>query len=150
MALRIEDASTRHLDRMYEIETECFDREAFTKRQIASLLSHYNSISLIARMDNEIVGFIMGMIYVDRNLLAGHILTVDVSLPYRQKGIAKKLLQEIEKIFKEKGAATSCLEVKESNIAALSLYKKFGYKKMGRLKNYYGNAHGIYFRKDLA
>jgi ribosomal-protein-alanine N-acetyltransferase len=150
MALRIEDASTQHLDRIYEIETECFDRESFSKRQIASLLTHYNSISLIARMNNEIVGFIMGMIYVERNLLVGHILTIDVSIAHRQKGIAKKLLQEIEKIFKGKGAKISCLEVKEGNIAALGLYRKFGYKKIGKLKNYYGNAHGIYLRKDLA
>jgi ribosomal-protein-alanine acetyltransferase len=150
MALSIEDASTQHLDRLYEIEIECFKREAFTKRQIAGLLTYYNSVSLIAKVNDEIVGFIMGMLYVERNLLIGHILTIDVSVAHRQKGIAEKLLEEIEKIFKEKGANMSCLEVKEDNLAALSLYKKSGYKKIAKLKNYYGNAHGIYFRKDLA
>ena len=149
MPITIEDASIRHLDRLYEIETECFDREAFTKQQIARLLTDYDSVCLVAKVNSEIVGFIIGMIYLERNSLIGHILTIDISLIHRQKGIAQKLLQEIEKIFTEKGVKACRLEVREDNIAALRLYQKFGYKKVAKLKNYYGNAHGIYLKKDL-
>jgi ribosomal-protein-alanine acetyltransferase len=149
MALTIEDASTRNLERLYEIEIECFEREAFTKQQIAHLLTDYNSVSLVAKVNGEIVGFIIGRVYFERNRLVGHILTIDVSAVYRQKGIAENLLQEIEKIFKEKGAKTCHLEVREDNFAALNLYKKLGYKKIAKLKNYYENAHGIYLKKDL-
>ena len=85
----------------------------------------------------------------ERNSLVGHILTIDVSIAHRQKKIAEKLMQEIEKIFKEKGAGSCHLEVREDNVAALNLYKKLGYKKIAKLKNYYGNAHGIYLKKDL-
>lgn len=149
MSVTIEDASIRHLDRLYEIEIECFEREAFTKQQIAHLLTDYNSVSLVAKVNGEIVGFIIGMIYLERNSLTGHILTIDISLIHRQEGTAQKLLQEIEKIFKEKGVKACRLEVREDNIAALRLYQKFGYKKVAKLKNYYGNAHGIYLKKDL-
>jgi ribosomal-protein-alanine acetyltransferase len=149
MEFTIESASIRHLDRLYEIEIECFGKEAFTKLQIASLLTDYNSINLIAKIKSEIVGFIIGMIYFERNLIVGHILTIDVSVVHRQKKIAEKLMQEIEKIFKEKGANACRLEVREDNVAALNLYKKLGYKKIAKLKNYYGNAHGIYLKKDL-
>jgi len=149
MPLTIEDASIRHLDRLYEIETECFKREAFTKQQIAHLLTDYNSVSLVAKANDKIVGFIIGMIHFERNSLAGHILTIDVSPTHRQKGIGVRLLQEIENILKGKGVKSCVLEVREDNIAALSLYQKLGYKKVARLKNYYGNAHGIYLRKDL-
>ena len=149
MSVTIEDASIRHLDRLYEIEIECFEREAFTKQQIAHLLTDYNSVSLVAKVNGEIVGFIIGMIYLERNSLTGHILTIDISLIHRRRGIAQKLLQEIEKIFKGKGVKACRLEVREDNIAALRLYQKFGYKKVAKLKNYYGNAHGIYLKKDL-
>lgn len=149
MSVTIEDASIRHLDRLYEIEIECFEREAFTKQQIAHLLTDYNSVSLVAKVNGEIVGFIIGMIYLERNSLTGHILTIDISRIHRQKGTAQKLLQEIEKIFTEKGVKACRLEVREDNIAALRLYQKFGYKKVAKLKNYYGNAHGIYLKKDL-
>ena len=149
MPVIIEDASIRYLDRIYEIEMECFEREAFTKQQIAHLLTNYNSVSLVAKVNGEIIGFIIGMIYLERNSLTGHILTIDISRIHRRKGIAQKLLHEIEKIFKEKGVKACRLEVREDNIAALRLYQKFGYKKVAKLKNYYGNAHGIYLKKDL-
>lgn len=149
MTVTVEDASIRHLDRLYEIEMECFEKEAFTKRQIVQLLTDYNSVGLVARENDRILGFIIAMIYVDRNVLSGHILTIDVSPAHRQKGIGQMLLQEIEKIFKTKGVKTSHLEVREDNVAAISLYTKLGYQKIGKLKNYYGNAHGIYLKKVL-
>jgi len=149
MEVTVEDASIRHLDRLYEIEMECFEREAFTKQQIAHLLTDYNSVGLVAKVNGEIVGFIIGMVYMERKSLTGHILTIDVSPTYRRKRVAQKLLEEIEKIFKGKGVKSCYLEVREDNVAALSLYQKLGYKKVARLKHYYGNVHGMYLRKDL-
>ena len=149
MTLTIEDASIRHLDKLYEIEMKCFEKEAFTKQQISNLLTDYNSIGLVAKISGEIVGFIIGTIYPEKNSLIGHILTIDVSPTHQRKGIAQRLLQEIEKLFKEKSVKACRLEVREGNIAALRLYQKFGYKQVARLKNYYGNAHGIQLRKDL-
>jgi ribosomal-protein-alanine acetyltransferase len=149
MSITIESASIRQLDQLYEIEMECFAKEAFTKQQIASLLTNYNSVNLVAKMNSEIIGFIIGIIYFERRALTGHILTIDVSPIHRRRGVAQKLLQETEKIFKEKGVKACRLEVREDNIAALGLYQKLGYKKVAKLENYYENAHGIYLRKDL-
>jgi ribosomal-protein-alanine acetyltransferase len=149
MELKVESATIGHLDTLYQIERECFDEEAFTRQQIAYLLKDYNCINLVARKNNEIIGFIISAIDYERNAQVGHILTIDVAPAYRQKGVAQKLLQEIEKIFKEKGFRASHLEVREDNIAALGLYQKLGYKKIAKLKNYYGNAHGMQLKKDL-
>jgi len=150
MPITIEGALTKNLDRLYEIETECFKQEAFGKQQIAHLLTDYDSISLVARADGEIAGFIIGIIYGQGNAFVGHILTVDVSPAYRRKGIGLQLLQEIEKLFMGKGVRTCHLEVREHNLAALRLYEKSGYRKVNKLKNYYGNANGICLRKVLA
>jgi len=149
MLMTIEDASIKHLDRLYEIERECFEKEAFTQKQIAQLLADYNSITLIAKKNDQIEGFIIGTLYFKRTALSGHILTLDVSLSHRRQGIGERLLLKIEGIFKEKGAKTCHLEVREDNIAALGLYEKLGYKKIGKLENYYGKAHGIYLAKTL-
>lgn len=146
----VEEASIKHLDRLYEIEMECFESEAFTRQQIAYLLTDYNSVSLIAEVDCEIVGFIIGKMHIDGKSTIGHILTIDVSPKHRRRGIGLRLLEDIEKVFRCKGVKVCCLEVREDNVAALSLYQKFGYKKVGRLKNYYGNAHGVYLKKVLA
>jgi ribosomal-protein-alanine N-acetyltransferase len=150
MTITIETARMHHLNRLYEIENECFQTEAFTKQRISSLLTDYNSISLVAKGENQIVGFIMGSIYFERNSLTGHILTIDVSTEHRGKQIGTRLLQEMEKLFRERGIMVCHLEVREDNLAALGLYRKFGYVEIGKLKNYYGSAHGIYLRKALS
>lgn len=149
MLAKVEEVSIKHLNELYEIEIECFQKEAFTKQQIAYLLTDCNSVGLIAKSNGEIAGFVIGKIYQDEKSSTGHILTIDVSPKYRRKGIGLKLLQELERILKERGVKACFLEAREDNIAALSLYRKHGYKEAGKLKNYYGNTNGVYLKKAL-
>lgn len=149
MEIKIETASLKLLDRLFEIEEQCFDQEAFTKRQIAYLLTDYNTIALVAKADNDITGFIIAQEEIDDNILYGHIITINVALTYRRKGIATKLLKEIEEIFKQKGITECHLEVREDNKAAVKLYQNSGYQKIGRLEKYYGKKHGLYLKKNL-
>ena len=139
----------RDLDELYKIEVKCFGNEAFTKQQIDCLLSEYNSISLAARIDGELTGFIIASIYPERNMMAGHILTIDVLPQQRRKGIGFTLMKSMETIFIEKHVETSHLEVREENDAAIRLYEKMGYRRVGTLEKYYGNANGLYFAKAL-
>jgi ribosomal-protein-alanine N-acetyltransferase len=150
MPITVEDASRKDLDQLYEIETECFRREAFTKKQIAELLMDYNSISLLARYNGEAVGFIIGRISVEEEALAGHVLTLDVLPAQRRRGIGRRLLQELESILLQKNIRESYLEAREDNVAALRLYERMGYEKTGKLKDYYGDAHGVCLKKVLA
>ena len=145
----LEDASSKDLDRLYEIEKECFSEEAFTKEQLSQLLDDYNTVSLIARVQDKIAGFVIGMIHIERSTLRGHILTIDVGSAYRRKGIGTLLMDEIESIFRQKGVKASFLEVREDNTSAINLYLKLGYMIMGKLDNYYGKIHGIYLKKTL-
>jgi ribosomal-protein-alanine N-acetyltransferase len=149
MRITVESASTRDADRLYKIETECFGNEAFTKKQVAQLLLDYNSVSLLAKCDGRVVGFIIGRLQVEEEVLVGHVLTLDVLPALRGRGIGRRLLQEIESIFVQKNASESYLEAREDNVAALRLYERMGYVKIGKLRNYYGDAHGIYLKKVL-
>jgi ribosomal-protein-alanine acetyltransferase len=149
MEITIEDASTKLLDKLYEIEKQCFEQEAFTRQQLAYLLTDYNTIGLTALVNGEIAGFAIARVDIGRNGQFGHIVTVDVALAYRRKGVAQRLLQEIENLLKERGFKECRLEVREDNVAALSLYQKLGYNKVGTLRRYYGKANGLYLKKTL-
>ena len=151
MKLRVKSASVTDLQRLYEIEKECFSSEAFSMEQLAFLLENPSSISLIALADKEIVGFIIGIVREGlKTENVGHVFTLDVAEKYRRKGIALRLLKELEKKFKEKNVKESILEVKLDNEAAKKLYKKFGYKEILCLKDYYGKGvHGLRLRKIL-
>jgi len=147
--ITIEDVSLRDLHDLHQIEKECFGKEAFTRQQIASLLEDYNTISLAAKQEGAIVGFIIGSIYGVRDSEAGHILTVDVVSTHRRKGIGEQLLKAVERIFRGKGVRECSLEVREDNIAALHLYRKSRYIQVGKLMNYYGNSNGLLLMKNL-
>jgi ribosomal-protein-alanine acetyltransferase len=149
MDFTTETATINNLDDFYEIEKLSFGREAFTRKQIAYLLTDYNAIAIAARANNRIAGFTIARLAIGRNKSFGHIITVDVLPSYRRKGIAQGLLRKVESTLREKGACECLLEVREDNVAAIKLYKKLGYDKVGRLEKYYGEAHGLYFKKDL-
>jgi ribosomal-protein-alanine acetyltransferase len=149
MEVKIETATLKLLDQLFQIEEECFDQEAFTKRQIAYLLADYNSIALIAKIKSAIAGFIITQVEVEENTEFGHIITINVASSCRRKGIATKLLCEIETLLKRKGISECRLEVREDNHSAIRLYQTLGYQTIGRLENYYGKKHGVYLKKTL-
>ena len=148
MEIKIETATIRLLDTLYEIEEQCFSEEAFTKRQIAYLLTDYNTIALAAKTQNEVAGFIIAQVETDESEY-GHIITVNVAFNYRHKGVATKLLHETESLIKDRGISECRLEVREDNNAAIKLYHKLGYQTIGKLERYYGKKHGIYLKKTL-
>ena len=149
MEVKIETATITLLDKLFEIEEQCFDQEAFSKRQISYLLTDYNTVALIAKTDKDIIGFIIAQVEVEENTEFGHLITINVTPKCRRQGTATKLLNEIENLLKQKGITESRLEVREDNKPAIKLYLKLGYQTVGILENYYGKKHGLYLKKML-
>jgi ribosomal-protein-alanine N-acetyltransferase len=149
MEIKIETATIRLLDQLYAIEEQCFSEEAFSKRQIAYLLTDYNTIALAAKNNADIAGFIIAQIDVEENTEYGHIITLNIAPNYRRKRVATKLLQEIQTLLKQRGINECHLEVREDNHAAIKLYQTVGYQTVGKLERYYGKKHGLYLKKTL-
>ena len=148
--ITIRKATVGDLDRLHRIEVECFPEEAFTRLQLEYILTFPHFMSLIAEVDGEVAGFIIGSLEVYNDKVVGHIYSIDVLGRFRRRGIASKLLNEMEKILAERGAEECYLEVRVDNLAARSLYKKHGYKQVEVLKDYYREGiHGIRLKKQL-
>jgi ribosomal-protein-alanine N-acetyltransferase len=64
---------------------------------------------------------------------------VVVASPFQRIGIASALMAEFIHIASESGANRIHLEVRESNVSARSLYKKFGFVEQGRRASYYSD-----------
>jgi ribosomal-protein-alanine N-acetyltransferase len=148
MEVKIETATAKLLDKLYRIEAECFDEEAFSRQQIAYLLSDYNTVALVAKAVGNIAGFIIAQIEV-AEIEYGHIITLNVQPNFRHKGVGTKLLLEIENEFLIRGINQCHLEVREDNNAAIKLYHKLGYHTIGKLEKYYGKKHGLYLKKSF-
>jgi len=138
------------LETLYKIERECFTLEAFTKQHIALLLENPRNIRLAAWENNEIVGFIIGLIQNFNETRIGRIYTLDVAVKHRRKGIGLKLLNELEQGFIKKGVKNCYLEARTDNVAARKLYRKNGYTEVKQLKDYYSKrVHGVLLVKKL-
>ena len=148
--IHIRLATTDDLETLYGIERECFTLEAFTKEQLAYLLKNPKSISLIARVDNEIAGFIIGLIYNHGTTRAGHVYTIDVAVKHRRRGVGLRLLWELEQRFVENDVESCYLEAHRGNVAALELYRKHGYVDVSILKDFYAEqVDGVRLMKRL-
>jgi ribosomal-protein-alanine N-acetyltransferase len=86
---------------------------------------------------NEIFGFILGKIVCKEV----EIITFCVLEEFRRQGIGKSLLNALIHYSQKKSASEIFLEVPEDNIAAISLYKSFGYEEISRRGNYYRENH---------
>jgi ribosomal protein S18 acetylase RimI-like enzyme len=147
----VERATINHLRRLVNLECECFTAEAYTERQISRLLKEPQGVALLGRVDGDIAGFVIGLIEDLKNHRLGHVVTVDVALKYRRKGIGSVLLEEMEAAFSQRGAEASYLEVRVDNKSARQLYSKHGYKEMGALEDYYSaGTNGLRLTKRLA
>jgi ribosomal-protein-alanine N-acetyltransferase len=67
----------------------------------------------------------------------GHLLNICVAALYRGKGLGKALLEHALATAEDAGADGIYLEVRTSNEAAISLYEKYGFVKIGTRKGYY-------------
>jgi len=150
LQITLEKAELGNLNELLGIERECFTREAFTREQIEILLRNQKAIALLARINGEVAGFIIGMIESHGTTKTGHVYTVDVGVEYRRQGVGIRLLQEMENAFVKKGAETSYLEVRVDNQAARRLYRKRGYVETEPLDDYYSSGvHGLRLKKQL-
>jgi [ribosomal protein S18]-alanine N-acetyltransferase len=87
----------------------------------------------VAELDGEIVGMIVVWLLVDE----AHVATIATHPDFRRNGIAKRLLSHALRRLIDEGARSSFLEVRESNLAAQEMYRKFGYEETGRRRRYY-------------
>jgi len=74
-------------------------------------------------------------------LMAGeaHITTIAVRPELRRRGIGELLLVAMLDRATELGAEVATLEVRVSNIAAQTLYRKYGFRQVGLRRRYYSN-----------
>ena len=107
-------------------------------------LSSTNSYYLVAKSDNEILGFAGIKSVLDE----ADIMNIVVKKSKRNSGIGSLLLKNIIELCKTLNISTLFLEVNEKNIPAILLYKKFGFKEIGFRKNYYKENNAIVMKKE--
>ena len=138
MKVSIGKTQTGDIPAIAELEQHYFSMP-LTEEQIRSLIETENTFFLTAvQADGDgQKGQILGYIGMQTVLDEGYILNIAVSESCRHLGIANALMKGIEEEAARRELAFISLEVRESNLPAVSLYKKHGYVQAGRRKDYY-------------
>lgn len=107
----------------------------WTYNVFKSELENPNSTYIVAKSDDEIVGFAgIWKAYDDV-----HITNIVTRKDFRNQGIGSQLLKELINLAKKTNFETLTLEVNENNNSAIHLYEKFGFSTIGTRKKYYNN-----------
>jgi ribosomal-protein-alanine N-acetyltransferase len=119
------------------LHAELFE-QAWDAQSFKRLLAHPASVALVARLGTplEIAGFIFAQIAADE----AEVLTLAVRADRQRHGIATRLIEALIRATKKAEARQLFLEVSATNTAALALYQKLGFERVGQRKGYYEKA----------
>lgn len=124
----IEDAKE-----IFAIEMECFSVPWSLDSIETELLNEDKKLYYVVEDGNGVVGYAGAWLVYDE----GQITNIAIRPSARRQGFGAKLTSAlIEECFK-RGMHEIFLEVRISNLSALSLYRKLGFTVKGMRKNYY-------------
>lgn len=144
MSVIITEMKLSDLEKIEDILTTDFD-DFWNKKVLEEELSSSSSKYIVAKNDNEIVGFAGIKIVLDEV----DIMNIVTKKNYRRQGIGCLLLKNLITISKNLNIKSITLEVHENNSNAIDLYTKYNFQKIGVRKNYYKNESAIIMKKDL-
>jgi [ribosomal protein S18]-alanine N-acetyltransferase len=133
----VEELRSAEADALAEIHAEVFAR-AWEPDDFAALMARDNVFALSVRRDSLFgtrrrLGFVVVRTAADE----AEILTIAVRPGNRGRGYGRLLMEEaMRRLYRDRVAACF-LEVDQGNDAALGLYRKLGFKEVGRRKGYY-------------
>ncbi|HOE11690.1 MAG TPA: ribosomal protein S18-alanine N-acetyltransferase [bacterium] len=133
-SVQIRPAQLEDLDRIMEIETFSFSCP-WSRKTIEEAILRGPIRFLVATSlpEDQVVGYISFHIAAKEV----HIMTLATHSTFRRQGIARALLEACIQEGKQAEAAVFHLEVRESNTAALALYRELHFKIVGRRPKYY-------------
>ena len=114
-------------------EEEIFT-DPWSMRDILSYICSEGGMCYVATSDGgDILSYVIGRVIAPE----GEIYRIATRPTARRRGVAYRLLDYAMKTEKGRGLECTFLEVRESNTAARNLYHSYGFRDMGRRKNYY-------------
>jgi ribosomal-protein-alanine N-acetyltransferase len=109
-------------------------------------LESNNTVAFVAMDEEQVIAYAVGAC-IDVEL---HITNIAVAAGHQRRGIGYGLLRQMESVAVERGCTFAYLEVRTNNVAAISMYKKYGYDIVYTRKRYYIDGEDAYvMHKEL-
>ena len=131
--IRVEECRKGDLPKVEAILQLSPEALAWPASSLADTFEHHPAHFLVGRQGKDIAGFISGRRVRDE----AEILNLAVKPPSRRQGVGKALVQALLEVFSAEGVVQVFLEVRESNAAAITIYRGLGFRQIGKRERYY-------------
>ncbi|MBQ2611269.1 ribosomal protein S18-alanine N-acetyltransferase [bacterium] len=132
--LKIKQLTTQDIDSIIEIEEKAYGKHHWSRDSFLNELSNRLAIYYGAFDEtNNLVGYVGCWQIIEE----AHITNLAVNPEKRRMHIGETLLNILIKHCYSNGVKYLTLEVRVSNIAAINLYEKYGFKSLSTRKHYY-------------
>lgn len=122
------------IDSVFEIEAKSYGNHHWSKDAFYSEVKNRVAKYYTAKDDKDVI---MGYIGTWHIVDEAHITTLAVHPEYRRQHVADALIVKSLKDCYNEFIKYITLEVRVSNIPAIKLYEKYGFKSLGTRKGYY-------------
>ena len=135
----------KDVEQIAQMEQRCFS-DPWTKEMLADVLKYPLYTSFLVEDGGQVCAYacLIGIPNVEAT-----VANIAVDKAFRGKGYAKVLMDAMHERAKEIGAEECFLEVRVSNLPAISLYEKYGYQTFGVRAKYYPDGEDAYVMKKV-
>ena len=146
--MRVRRAEPGDVDALIKLEHRVFATDRLSRRSLRRLLDSPSAAVLVAVENAQLAGIAI-VLFRARSAVA-RLYSIAVAPHVGGRGVAAMLLDAAEEAALARGCRTMRLEVHRANHAAISRYRKSGYREFGRYRTYYEDgADALRFEKRL-
>lgn len=117
-----------------QLEKLCFS-EPWSERQLLETMEDPKGVLYVAVQDDD--GQVLGYAGLHNIVGEGYVDNIAVFPQFRGQGIGEALTRALIEYMRCAALEFLTLEVRASNLPAISLYEKLGFRQEGRRKNFY-------------
>jgi [ribosomal protein S18]-alanine N-acetyltransferase len=133
------------LGEVMELDHEVFG--GYDPMVFTTFYEYYPKTTLVAERLGTVVGFVLGF---KHSPLEGRVFWLAVKPGYQSRGIGRRLLTNMLKLFRMMGSMSATLEVRISNAKAQALYTSMGFVMTSISPGYYSDGEAaIIMRRSL-
>ncbi|HVF29927.1 MAG TPA: ribosomal protein S18-alanine N-acetyltransferase [Pyrinomonadaceae bacterium] len=134
MKFDVISASVEDVGSIVSIQEEC-DLSEWTADAYVEEIACRDAITLIARLENEVAGFVTGRVIAAEG--DAEIYNIGVRGRFQRAGVGSALLRTFMAKARQRHARNIWLDVRESNRTAIEFYERHGFAVTGKRVNFY-------------
>ena len=133
----VRDATPADLDGLVELENRCFDTDRLSRRSFRKLIDSPTAACRVADAAGRIVGY--GLLLFRSGTGLARLYSIAVDPDRRGGGLGARLLADCDALAFDRDRIILRLEVRADNAGAIELYRRLGYRAIGRYLHYYAD-----------